>query len=61
MFLYSAINQMWSQQHKLIPSDDGGGFSFGEFLALQNGIILGGALYDDEKGTDAGILLVENV
>ena len=54
MFRYFAITQTWSQLHKLLPSGGAAAASFGQFLALQDNIVLGGSYYDNSMGTDAG-------
>ena len=45
----------WSQQHKLLASDGTGGDRFGYAVAVYNYTIAAGAIYDDDKGSNAGV------
>lgn len=49
-----AFGQVMNEDLKLLPSDGGAGYEFGNAIALDNGIVAVGARHDDDNGTNSG-------
>jgi hypothetical protein len=54
LFALSGVGSAWSQTQKLLADDGGAGDYFGGTVSLDGDLLAVGAVFDDEKGADAG-------
>ena len=54
VFMTYDNGQTWVQEAKLLASDGGADDDFGRSVAVHHHTIVAGAVYDDDKGTNAG-------
>ncbi len=60
VYVFTLIENNWTQQQKLTASDGAAGDNFGDFISLSDNTILIGAPYDDDKGSNSGSAYVFN-
>ncbi|HFQ93726.1 MAG TPA: hypothetical protein ENK32_06935 [Anaerolineae bacterium] len=58
VYVFTRSGNTWTQQAKLTAGDAGSGDQFGSAVSLDNGTLLAGARYEDEKGGNAGAAYV---
>jgi hypothetical protein len=57
VYYYTLIDSYWSRQSKLLAKDGVAGDNFGYSVSINRNNALIGAGLDDDKGTDAGMLV----
>jgi hypothetical protein len=57
-YVFTKQGSFWVESAKLIPSDPGASDNFGRAVAIANGVVLIGAVNEDQKGTNAGAAYV---
>jgi hypothetical protein len=55
VYYYTLTRSYWSQQCKMLAKDGAAGDSFGFSVSIYKNNALIGAIWDDDKATDAGI------
>jgi hypothetical protein len=52
------VENIWSRQSKLLAADGAGEDRFGVRISIYDTMAMIGAIFDDDKTTDAGILVI---
>ena len=58
VYIYGSVGNIWSQQSKFLAADGAANDSFGFSVSLYGTTAMIGANGDDDKTTDAGILVI---
>jgi hypothetical protein len=58
VYVYGSVGNIWSRQSKLLAADGAGSDNFGISVSIYGTTAMIGAWYDDDKATDAGILVI---
>ncbi len=56
--MYGSVENIWSRQSKILAADGAGGDWFGSSVSIYSTTAVIGANNDDDKATDAGILVI---
>lgn len=55
-YVFRLVGGLWTQEEKLLSSDGEEGDDFGDAVAVRNGVVVVGAIGDDDEGTNAGAI-----
>lgn len=61
VFRFSALNNIWVEENKLLPSDNTGGDYFGNSVSVSSSVAMVGAWKDSDNGQEAGSVYVFDV
>ncbi len=56
--MYGSIGNIWSRQSKILAPDGTASDRFGVGVSVYDATAMIGAWYDDDKATDAGIIIL---
>jgi hypothetical protein len=58
VYIYGSVGNIWSRQSKLLAADGAASDIFGVLVSIYDTTAMIGASGDDDKATDAGILVI---
>ncbi len=58
VYVYGAVGNIWSRQSKILAADGAASDLFGFSVSIYGTTAMIGAFGDDDKATDAGILVI---